>query len=421
MPIEPKDVPSPLELARQWLFREGEFSEETGAPLIWPFENPPAYSTKYGPKEGSLFAPRRVLDPTAFMGVIKQSKGIATNLRKLMQQEIKARGPAIGDDIESQILRGTFYHSRRTQPGGRETKALAKEVPQTYQKSLSDIVREVFSYGEKPPTSSNLGEPTGISLTAQPKLFRSGSFGSTLKADTGKTKLVNKWSKYLSLPSMGQKEEKRVTATRHGINKLDLMPDRANFARVLPMYGGRPEDNILVAYQDTQTLKDAYVKTAKSLLGQRDQKFRQSGTSLLEQFNVSSPPLDKWTLESLEKYENSLDFAEDSVIKELISFGTKRKEFNRLLTEELKSAGFKGILYSPRRFDEAELKMFDPRDVLKLDERWLDDPAIERSVHNLGSKGKQVEEWYRLTGDEPESLRDVYSKIPPGRILDALR
>ena len=55
-----------------------------------------------------------------------------------------------------------------------------------------------------------------------------------------------------------------------------------------------------------------------------------------------------------------------------------RQDFNTHLTDYLKSKGYRGVLYSPQRYNEYELRMLDARDVVQQDIRSVDDPAVRR-------------------------------------------
>lgn len=71
--------------------------------------------------------------------------------------------------------------------------------------------------------------------------------------------------------------------------------------------------------------------------------------------------------------------------------------FNRALTEYLESKGWKGILHSPHRYGEYELQIFNPKNVLFLEEpRGVrSDPAIKRL-------------WDRTPADKAANLPEIF-------------
>jgi len=165
-------------------------------------------------------------------------------------------------------------------------------------------------------------------------------------------------------------------------------------ARSIPLYGAPPRDVILPGWQGggkEQVLIDAYKEAVRKTLPRE----------VIEQHGYAS------TVGSVRL-----------LLEEYVS----RKEFNKVLTEELQKKGYKGILYSPHRYGEYELRMFRPEDVLLADLRRLSDPGLGRYI-----EGKEIPEGLQITGDLRKrtrlwkeatdvpgttgSLRDIYQNI----------
>jgi hypothetical protein len=75
-----------------------------------------------------------------------------------------------------------------------------------------------------------------------------------------------------------------------------------------------------------------------------------------------------------------------------------RRVFNTHLTQYLQSKGKRGILYLPQRYDEYEIRMFEPRDVLMLDLRKVKSPEIARTTGDPGYRGTYKH------GDKPTKM-----------------
>ena len=126
-------------------------------------------------------------------------------------------------------------------------------------------------------------------------------------------------------------------------------------------------------------------------------------------------------------------------VKEML-YGQNRTTFNTHLTDYMRSKGYRGVLYSPQRYGEYELRMLDPRDVVQQDIRQVDDPALERMYgeksklkypyDHLGKesnkKSKVIQEWEQradleanpdqLHGHTPYALGAVYKDIALDRL-----
>jgi hypothetical protein len=83
-----------------------------------------------------------------------------------------------------------------------------------------------------------------------------------------------------------------------------------------------------------------------------------------------------------------------------------RNKFNTHLTQYLQAQGKQGLLYMPQRYDEWELRVFDPRDVMMLDIRKPSDPAFDR-LTNLSFRRKEgMNGPFKGTPSMKETLKD---------------
>jgi len=117
------------------------------------------------------------------------------------------------------------------------------------------------------------------------------------------------------------------------------------FSRAVPLYGGKPEDVILNSLRVDH------------------------GEDLLTGYKKAL---------SME-----LDKASKNKITKMLSSGRPWEHidspaFNRVLTNHLEIKGYKGVLYHTGRYNESELKMFNPADLLHLDKRNRTDSAVVR-------------------------------------------
>jgi hypothetical protein len=95
--------------------------------------------------------------------------------------------------------------------------------------------------------------------------------------------------------------------------------------------------------------------------------------------------------------------------------GRAKQEFNTHLSDYLRSKGYRGILYSPQRYGEYEMRMLDPRDVVQQDIRNVDDPALERLYKGKAKKSDH----YKTTIKRVQELREEAAGLPNGDPLKA--
>ena len=382
-------------------------------------------------------------------------------IREAMKQEFKARGPVTKtttdlanaplDELTDHILRGEWYHGRKTYPKPGET------------------------FGQSRVGHSHLGEPYGISLTANPDVLK-GHFAKTpAHLEKGYYKLAQKGfelqDKAIKLSDVEHKFTKEMKnfgkvikkAKELGLYdeytfKLRIHPEKTQFTRALPKFEGKPSDKVLPAWMSEETqwaqdiLKETYIETLRKqpdlfkpkqyfvkIPGEKDLiPVSESNVNWLDTLNKSS----KEQFTALKKLRNDYRMGDLKKVFELYDKGAKpvipdelkltadwrsrvdEIKFNKDMAELLQEKGYKGLLYSPARYKEYELRMLNPEDVMRMDIRRMDDPAIERLHRKYGSyfdykrKGpltgkqtKRLEAWETRTIDAPASLRDIYNTM----------
>jgi len=340
----------------------------------------------------------------------------------------------------SKVLRGSWFHGRRTYPRPGTTFADPR-----------------LTHGH-----THLGEPTGLSITAKPRVA-SATFGKVppqysrilSKAQTRMDEIYNtlkntyipldpnllalKWRQTAAegTPTMeivkesvaspgdpffgyleqflkqnpwverSRKEYQKWALTRLHINQIlsGKYGEGYKMSRVLPRFGGPPEQMVLPAWNAPETewaqgiLRDVYKDTAQRLIIEHDKiDIANQLRAILEQAtkeSVSTNILREATLDTIKPYlQQESDY------------------FNKLFAEELHRRGYKGLLYAPQRggWGEYELKMFNPEEVTMLDKRRLsrDELLTGRFTHRIFPQHEQWERAGELAGT---SLRDIYHKI----------
>jgi hypothetical protein len=107
-----------------------------------------------------------------------------------------------------------------------------------------------------------------------------------------------------------------------------------------------------------------------------------------------------------------------------------RDEFNSIMSRRLRESGWKGMLHHPERggYNEYELRMFDPYEVLYVDKRAVPDSAYSLSSERGQMQSRAVarqqemkralrEEHVAVTEGKPRSLADWYKDITREEIL----
>jgi len=291
---------------------------------------------------------------------------------------IAAQRGTTAEGLVDYVARGTWFHGRGTYPKGGER--LAADRMKT----------------------GNLGEPMGVSLSALPEVAE--GFARKTWKDKRLVDSLAKASGRLDyrknrLLEAGQGETEAYARLVEQGNRLrqkyyDIAQSRS-IARAVPLYGASPKDVILPGWKGSGkegVLKEAYEAAVR----------RTVSKEALEQHGYAPVT---------------------GGMKHLLETGTSRAEFNKIVTEELQARGYKGILYSPHRYGEYELRMFDPKDVLLTDLRRKGEAGVARYAHGkeipeglpsiAGDLNKRTKLWKEAT-DIPEttgSLRDIYESV----------
>lgn len=384
----PISYPIPDELRQMWQSVAGPVHSVTkpiDAAMSWPMESSGLLSGMM-PESPEAGYDSGMLNMTPGMIAANfRSPQQIQQLRKVMAEEMRSRGPAVQatvgqrtpytpENIEAmfsdkelpahlgrrseagfdpefsdlgykttdpfdQILRGTPYHglsdnARRNvvELVRKEDPILAREFggmlsPDELALRGANEVGFPISLHNAQSISNKLGEPAGVSL----------SFLPTKSKDFAKDRFGNQ-DEYIH--------------------------------RVLPLYGGPPTQRVanLMAPEGRMALNDAYDVAANQLISPVD--FHQ----IARQFKFSPP-----SMMSPEYVEKTIQRG----LEEGLSTGHSGVgSFNKALSEQLQSQGYRGLLYNPQRWNEYEMLMLDPKYALPLDYRMFQEyanPAWKRS------------------------------------------
>ncbi len=317
----------------------------------------------------------------------------AQKLRKVMREESRSRGVQDKKDYLDSLLRSTPFHGSEYE-----------HYPQT---------GEVYNPGI--PKPGNIGEPQGLSLTyLEPRKFVSEHSSFAKKPKKYGEALKRLEEAKGKLPYAYDREKLR--AEKKGLEKSrDFLQRKTEepvpMSRVFPRFHGRPTEKVIKGWQgggDELVLQEAYTYALKQM-----------------------PGLWRWTGAG-DEVANSL-LPSYQGIKATMK-GPMKQTFNIHLTDYLRSKGYRGILYSPQRYGEYELRMLDPRDVVQQDIRKVDDPGLERmyakkegtpewdtSQKTLPKKAQAIKVWdkvstkqanpYSTKGHQPYALGAIYKDI----------
>jgi hypothetical protein len=179
-----------------------------------------------------------------------------------------------------------------------------------------------------------------------------------------------------------------------------------NIGRVFPRYSGKPEDKILKAWtpEAGEALNASYEDAVHEVFTKNKGLASDVQEALVRQGEAPG-----------KAFRNIMHGDE-----------TRYREFNKALTASLQNKGYKGILYSPGRYDEQELRMFDPEDVLHLDERSRNVARPmsvaadrERDLAERLQEGinERLAEHQKLTEGAPAHLYEHYENIDLDNII----
>ena len=165
-------------------------------------------------------------------------------------------------------------------------------------------------------------------------------------------------------------------------HKFSNRPEN-ELARIMPLYGGPPEDVIVNAWTKSggKVMKEAYLDASKSIKGKYSDKY------------------------DLEKITSNEEW------KEFLGNKNLETEFNQLLTKSLQKKGWKGIHYSPHRFDEFELKLFDPGDALVVDRRKMFNTRTQEQKSELSGLVNELGAGSVSWGDIEAQTAELVPKV----------
>lgn len=243
------------------------------------------------------------------------------------------------------VLEMTWFHGRRTYPKGKR------------------------HFGASRRGQTNLGEPGGISVTTHPGVAGrftrepewAGKVGERYKDQFLRLerKIYNKYPDVENVPYEIDEIEKwadegfKKTGDRAFITLKKIAQKKEegfrSIARVLPEIGRRPSDVILPGWKGRGTeyaqreLRDVYRQAAREMMESEKGQVKR----LLEQGMFP----EEW--------------------KDWLNEYRRKEVMNKRIGELLKERGWEGILYSPGRYGEYELKMLDPEKVRMIDWRSI--------------------------------------------------
>src|SRR5574343_116007 len=330
--------------------------------------------------------------------------------------------PRSEDAIASRLLRGTWYRGQESYP-----KILGKEkvIDPVAGKEVEELVTHQFGkeYAGEAPTymgmrasSSNVGEPHGISLSYDPKVSARFNAPETISSGDKFNEVRNK---LMDLPVSEDSYHELLNRTRQ-------LTSTTKVGRAMPLYGGPPEDKILMAWKPEHgaEFRSAYVEAAQEMANKYP-GFKKSIEALDpgESGEAIKYAIDKaknvWTPKWGES--GAVELTEAAYTPK--RYKSSRDEFNSIMSRILRERGWKGMLHSPHRYQEYELRMFDPYDVMHIDKRAVaqssvDNPMQSQAVQRLREmKSPLMREHEAVTEGRPRSLGEFYRDITREELL----
>ncbi len=292
-----------------------------------------------------------------------RSPEVIQELRRVMTEEMKSRGP-IGTVLRERVARASQYSpevilslepelinamktGRFSSRGTQYTESVSDPIDQILRGSwyhgMSKVARETL-LGETPEWHPGLLEALQVANVKGFPISHHDAFSM---------------SNRLGEPS-GVSLSMLPTKTR------EFSADEF-IHRVLPLYKGSPTERIvnLMTPEGRKALNDAYDVVMN----------KQIDVSHIA--NIISPGHGFYP--SLENIDPFLS---------VLPSGREIGPFNQALSQQLQSSGYRGLLYNPRRWNEYEMLMLDPKYVLPLDYRNMIEyahPAVSRYLKTRGS------------------------------------
>lgn len=415
---------------------------------------------------------------TGVANMIKHSsRGVREGARALVRVEKRARFDDLGGELKSPLAsdrildEGTFFRGQGTnvevRMGTKTAKKLGDQmdiltreydrvnaagsgnrlvdydtgIPVMESRQYGEWTARRPDYRDSNPDAPHWGEPVGVSLSSSPTVasnFAKKSLNEDLmKLSDDELKDAYKKSQDLEGLSFQEKSYKKDIAQVYK-RRFEEM----TITRVLPLFGGVPQKNVVKAWtpEGQVVLKEAYEKAMREMVGElhgMDPRLKVKSQKKMEELHLHTKQDEVAGI----AYHHMRD-----MIEKAYPWGQGKERFNFKLTGNLQEKGFKGIMYSPNRYSEYELKMFDPRDVLALDQRkWAgsgfdetlvpkNDPAIQRTIFPRtkgteafprgiaydGRKTKAMDAWKAEAeaNDAPPNLRAIYKTLELQEMLE---
>jgi hypothetical protein len=458
---------------------------ESGVPSIY---QGPIYETTYGEIQNS--------DPE-----------VAFKLRKVVQGEKALRGPSprFDQNVDTQLTqltqptseekfisdlvrKGTFYHGRRSYPEAR------LDVPALYEKEkeleglrsslkhLGDQVSKLVLDVKNNPGDTALASQRKYAIKLYEDQLRAVDKTRVDIANLRKKRDLGLAEQDLIMehygivkrgaPTLEVARQKAYNLGEPPGSSLSVSPNVAagfakqdyeasevlgvnppkKIARVMPLFGGAPEEKLLFGWQEEsgKVLQEVYREAVQDRASQTLSALK----SLTHPKGNYKEDLQQAYAEGLIRvqdrdflnspsYHSFKPTIKDANWGEVIDPSSELYQFNQAIADKLVERGYKGILYHPKRggYDELELKMFDPKDVLALDTRdWKgyrkdetyvgpeQDPGILKTMRwsekpipekydtpgteiIVGPKERAIKQFTKMTKGKPVSLRDWYKKV----------
>lgn len=439
-------------------------------------QNPKRFIDRSDPNyQESLYAEPSELPSLDTGGIAGQIRGLSPKItkivRKAMQNELKARGIAPfepstqspaqrawikagePDEIDSflphkdidwtsesnvvsRLLRGTWYRGQSEYPSGHRIEEVIDPVAG---KEVKELVTKQFGkeYGTETPVfagmrakHSNLGEPHGISLSYDPTVSAKFNAPQSL-INFDDEDLMTNLAK-AEAKTIGFDPNSKMVNT--SFDRAKKLAETTKVSRVMPLYGEPPEGKILQVWKPEHgaEFRKAYVESGKEM-SEKYPEFRKSiemlspGASGEEVANAIQKASSVKAIDVPYHIDVGGVIHPNTWKVTSSAHGSKyrnpRDEFNSLMSQKLKEQGWKGVLHSPHRYGEYELRMFDPYDVMYIDKRAVApygeaNSMVAKSVPRLAEMKEALKrEHEAVTEGKPKSLRDWYQDITREEIL----
>lgn len=357
-------------------------------------------------------------------------------LMKHSQDYIKADqkiAPIEESRVVSNLLRGTWYRGQDKYPTGHQLEEVigpsGTEKAVTVEHFGRRYANDAPTFAGLKTNLSNLGEPHGISLSYDPTISTGFNAPKTLtrtdydvasnKFSTLANQAYDDLAHYGKDSPEGAEALKEIAKYTEIGERADKLKETHKVARVMPIFGGTPEDKVLMPWREDhgKIFRDTYLKVARDMTNEYPLKREEiealnpgtSGQQLGDLIGAST------------KSSKGASFNTDR-------YTSAKDEFNSRMSDELRSQGWKGMLHHPDRggYSEYEMRMFDPYDVMFIDKRAIPKAGYEFETNKMASQSagrlRQMKEPLKeahqeVTAGKTRSLADWYKDITREEIL----